>query len=997
MGYNGSPHADAHPWGSGTDACADDETMNTDRNLLFGVLALQADLIDADQFARACSDWAATKDTPLADLLQERGWISAEDRADVEKLLERKLRKHGGDVHASLVDAVDGRVLGTIEGVGDPEVRRSLTDFPRREGHTLTSTVAYQPESRERYTLTRLHAKGGIGQVWLALDGDLGRPVALKELRPERADNQALWARFLEEAKITGQLEHPGIVPVYELARRSEDGYPFYTMRFIGGRTLAEAIREYHCKRRAGQAGPLELAALLTAFVGVCHAVAYAHSRRVIHRDLKPQNVVVGDFGEVVVLDWGLAKLVDRPEDSAALASVALAEQEDREATMQGQILGTPSYMAPEQAEGRLDRVGCHSDIYGLGALLYEVLTGQPPFEGSETRDVLRRVVAEEPPQVRTVVPTTPAALEAVCRKAMAKDPPDRYGMAGELAAEIQRFLAGEPVEAYPEPLATRVGRWVKRNRTPVAVAVALLLTATLALAVGTVLLGRANREIQRQRDDARLQRDEANRQRDLAAENFQMARRAVDDYLTTVSESTLLKSPLPGLEPLRRELLEHALGYYQEFVRRHGDTPSLRAALAEAYYRAGKIKAEIGEAREALADLERARALYEGLVGADARDPTTRHGLALTYTWMGRMQAGLGRPADSISSFDRVIEIEEALVGEFPSEPMYRERLAWSYSNRGVVQDGPAELRDGEHALRIWKALVRDHPDSVRFLHGLASTCSNYGYTLNGLGRTKEAGGYLEQSVALLRGCLADQEALAREPNAAAQLRPWLSMALANLAELEHMTGRGAAALEHWRESIAIHEALARENPSVVEYQIEYARVLVEAAHTLLALGRTDAAHDDFKRARERVEKAAGDHPDAEALRVLASAWRGLGKVNLEGGRPAEALAALKEATRYGRTLTARSRGQSLYELACSLALQAAAAAKIPEPAGHEARAEERRSTEEAVQTLRQAIAAGWRNAAWMKRDPDLEWLRNRGDFQRLIDELEAVQASMK
>jgi tetratricopeptide (TPR) repeat protein len=573
----------------------------------------------------------------------------------------------------------------------------------------------------------------------------------------------------------------------------------------------------------------------------------------------------------------------------------------------------------------------------------------------------------------------------------MAKDPPDRYGMAGELAAEVQRFLAGEPVVAYPEPLAARVGRWVKRNRTLVAGAAVLLVTATLALAVGTVLLGQANREIQRQRD-------EANRQRDQAAENFRMARRAVDDYLTTVSESTLLKSPLPGLQPLRRELLERALGYYQEFVRRHGDDPSLRAPLADASYRAGKIKAEIGEAREALADLERARTLHEGLVGAEGRDPATRHGLALTYTWMGRMQSELGRPADSISSFTRAIEIEESLVGEYPSEPMYCERLAWSYSNRGVVQDGPAELLDKEHALRLWKRLVGDHPDSVRFRHGLASACCNYGYALNGRGRVKEAGEYLEQSVSLLRGCLADREALAREPNTAGQVRLWLALALANLADLEHMTGRDAAALEHLRECRAFREALARENPSVAEYQIEYAWVLVDAAHTLLVLGRSDAAHADFERARGRVEGAVGDRPDsADALRVLASAWRGLGKVNLEGGRPAEALVALKEAVRYGRPANPNSRGQSLYELACSLALQAEVAAKVPKAAGQEARPEEHHSAEEAVQTLRQAIAAGWRNAAWMKRDPDLKGLRDRGDFQRLIDGLEAVQASTK
>src|SRR5262249_31702926 len=234
------------------------------------------------------------------------------------------------------------------------------------------STVAYEPGTRERYTLTHLHAQGGLGQVWLALDGDLGRQVALKELRPERVDDPTLRDRFLEEGRITGQLEHPGIIPVYELARRSADGQPFYTMRIIRGRTLSDAIKDYHQKRTNDRAGMLDLVGLLTAFVGVCNAVAYAHSRKVIHRDLKPQNVVLGDFGEVIVLDWGLAKLVDRPEHSEPLPSVALGEGDARDPTLQGQVLGTPAYMAPEQAEGRLDRVDHRSDIYGLGSILYE-------------------------------------------------------------------------------------------------------------------------------------------------------------------------------------------------------------------------------------------------------------------------------------------------------------------------------------------------------------------------------------------------------------------------------------------------------------------------------------------------------------------------------------------------------------------------------------------------------------------------------------------------
>src|SRR5262249_8873678 len=196
------------------------------------------------------------------------------------------------------------------------------------------------------------------------------------------AADPGLWARFLEEARITGQLEHPGIVPIYELASSPADRTPFYTMRFIRGRTLTEAARAYHEARAAGRAGPLELRELLTAFVGVCNAVAYAHARGVIHRDLKGRNVVLGDFGEVLVLDWGLAKVVGGDAPDAAAGPVSVPPSGDRGATQVGQIVGTPSYMSPEQAEGRVDRLDARTDVFGLGAILYEILTGRPPFAG---------------------------------------------------------------------------------------------------------------------------------------------------------------------------------------------------------------------------------------------------------------------------------------------------------------------------------------------------------------------------------------------------------------------------------------------------------------------------------------------------------------------------------------------------------------------------------------------------------------------------------------
>jgi PAS domain S-box-containing protein len=417
--------------------------MDTDRNLLFGVLALQADLIDASRFVEACTLWTTRKSTPLADLLVEKGWITAADRADIHRFLDRKLRKHGGDARAGLAAVADD-VKRSLAALEDVEIQRSLADLPPPTSQLQEATSDHVTEPHQRYALTRLHATGGIGRVWLACDSNLGRDVALKELRPERANNTALWSRFLREAWITGQLEHPGIVPVYELARRSSDQQPFYTMRFVKGRTLSEAARAYHQKRLMGQDEPLDLLALLNAFVVTCNTVAYAHARGVIHRDLKGHNVILGNFGEVIVLDWGLAKLLDQPgEAEVETKSVLLNLGEgaaDLDLTEQGHAMGTPAYMAPEQAEGRPDLIDRRTDVYGLGAILYEILTGQPPFTGSDTHEVLRRVREEVPVRPRQLWAEVPLALETACLRALVKEPAARYASALELAQEVERW-----------------------------------------------------------------------------------------------------------------------------------------------------------------------------------------------------------------------------------------------------------------------------------------------------------------------------------------------------------------------------------------------------------------------------------------------------------------------------------------------------------------------------------------------------------------------------
>jgi WD40 repeat protein/tRNA A-37 threonylcarbamoyl transferase component Bud32 len=461
--------------------------MDAEPNLLFGVLALQANLISSSQLADAWDAWAAQTEQPLAEILTRWGRIDPVGRAKVDALGRSELERHRGDIHAALRSVADGRFVAALGPAQDPKVRRLIADLTRSADPPAPSTIRYAAETRDRYTLGHLHATGGIGVIWLARDQDLGRDVALKELRSECAREPRTVSRFLTEARITGQLEHPGIVPVYELGKRSQDGQPFYTMRFVKGRTLTDAIREYHQNRAAGRAGTLERNELLHTFIAACKTLAYAHSRGVIHRDVKGQNVLLGDFGEVIVLDWGLAKVVRHIKGSET-ESVVLEQDETPILTLPGQAVGTPAFMSPEQAAGRLDLLDHRTDVYGLGAILYQLLTGRAPFAGKDVYEILRKVRSQDPVRPRQIVPDVPLTLEAVCLKALAKNLEDRYNSAADLAQDVQRCLADEPVEAFLESLRQRAGRWARRHQAMVrAAALAVVLVAVVA--VGAVIL----------------------------------------------------------------------------------------------------------------------------------------------------------------------------------------------------------------------------------------------------------------------------------------------------------------------------------------------------------------------------------------------------------------------------------------------------------------------------------------------------------------------------
>jgi serine/threonine-protein kinase len=584
-----------------------------DRHLLFGLLALQNGLIQPAQLVAAFHAWTCDKTRSLADHLVLLGHLSPAQRSVVEALAALHIEAHGGDVERSLAAVAPGKsTRESLAALGDPDIQATLGHVRVVVGstedddadRTASYAVGTATSDGQRFRVLRPHARGGLGAVFVALDSELHREVALKQILNQHADDPISRQRFLLEAEVTGGLEHPGIVPVYGLGSYA-DGRPYYAMRFVRGDSLKETIERFHADdslKSDPARRSLELRQLLRRFTDVCNAIEYAHSRGVLHRDIKPGNIIVGKHGETLVVDWGLAKATGKADPTSEERTLMPSSASGSAETLPGSALGTPGYMSPEQARGDLEHLGPRSDVYSLGATLYCLLTGRPPAEGDDVGAVLRAVQRGEYPPPRSLDPAIDPALEAVCLKAMTLRVEDRYPSPRALADDIERWMADEPVSARREPFTERARRWVRRRKTAATATAAAVLVAVVGLAAVLAVQARANAELRAANARERAQ--------------FELAMQAIGKYHDDVSQDVLLKQK--ELKDLRSRLLGRAVEFYQKLGRLLEGSPDRgsRRALGRAYQGLGTLLRQTDSVVQALGVFRQAQSVRAAVNG---------------------------------------------------------------------------------------------------------------------------------------------------------------------------------------------------------------------------------------------------------------------------------------------------------------------------------------------------------------------------------------------
>ena len=798
------------------------------------------------------------------------------------------MKKHGNTEESLAAIPAVRSVREILARLGDSDIEGTLSHVgsgsTQHEGEAdpddaAIYSVGMVTSGGQRFRILRPHARGGLGAVYVALDSELNREVALKRILDKHADDLASRQRFLIEAEVTGGLEHPGIVPVYGLGTYS-DGRPYYAMRFVRGDNLKEAIDRFHAngasKKDLGRRS-LELCQLLRRFLDVCNAIDYAHQPRCVapgyqarQRDRRPAR---RDPRRGLGIGQGDGHV--GPEHRRANADNQFGQRVGRDASRQ--CAGDAGLHEPRAGARRL--AGPRPGQRHLQPRRHPLLSPDGPPRSMATRPtscVPSSAATFRPP--RSLDSSIAPALEAVCMKAMARRPEGRYASCRDLAGDIELWLADEPVSAYREPAPARLVRWGRRHRTLVAGLAATLLVAVVALSVGTVLIGR--------------QRAEALVQRDRAEDNLTMARQIVDEMYTRAAARL---TDVKGMDADQRDLLTKAARFYERFALPQSTDPAVRIEAGRAGLRAGEILTKLGETGPAEAAYARALRLLDAVAAADPADAESRRALADGHYGLADLYRDLGKMAEAKATLRLAAELHGRLAAADPQAAAPRRGIAAALIGLGNIENDlgrPADAEDAfKKSLGLLEILTHDYPGVTEYRSDQATAWNSLADLQRHLGRSAEAMASWERALAVVQGLVRDHPDITR-------YRAALARAAHNLGTVQSEIGRPTEARESYRLAAEIREALVRDHPDVPLYRKELAGTYNNLGNLLRDTDKPSEARQAFEQSITIKQRLADDHPDvAEYQGSLAISLANLGFLLDQIGLPSEALPPIQRA----------------------------------------------------------------------------------------------------